>query len=351
MRISTHKSPRSPLTEHDTHTWALQLHLMLSAGVPLLTALESIAESELPRVAPATEQLATKLGHGHRLSSAMESMKPVFGDFVLSLVVVGENTGTLAEVMERASERAARQDKLKREFKAALAYPSFLALTSLAMAGFMAFYMFPRLLPFLQGLSVPLPWPTRLMMSLTGNLSAAILIGTILAAWGIRLLVSGEDPRTDRIRAWLFFQSPGLGRINSERELADSVKDLSLLLEAGCDLLTSLKTLRSNSSEQRRRVNDCLSALQRGTDFAGAVDKSGLIPKSFSLQVTAAEEVGELARAFRDIAEVLDESVNLRLANLIRLAEPTILIFMGLVCGFVVLATFMPLYTVATSAL
>lgn len=351
MSTSTHNSPRNALTERDTQIWALQMHLMLSAGVPLLTALESIARSDLPRLSPACERLATQLGHGHRLCSAMESMKPVFGDFVLSLMVVGENTGTLANVMERASERADRQDRLRREFKAALAYPGFLALTSVSMAAFMAFYMFPRLLPFLQGLSVPLPWPTRFMISLTGSLSAVILIGTILSAWLIRLLVFGDDPRTERLRAWLLFKSPGLGKINSERELADCMKDLSLLLEAGCDLLTSLKTLRTTSSEQRRRVNHCLNELRSGSDFTRAAQNSGLIPKRFSIQVNTAEEVGELPRAFRDIAEVLDESVNLRLSKTTQLAEPIILLAMGLVSGFVVLATFMPLYSLASASI
>ena len=351
MSISTHNAPRSALTERDTQIWALQMHLMLSAGVPLLSALETIAGSDLPRLGPACERLATQLEHGHRLSSAMESMEPAFGDFVLSLVVVGENTGTLAKVMERASERAARRDKLQREFKAALAYPGFLALTSVSMAGFMAFYMFPRLLPFLQGLSVPLPWPTRLLISLIGSFSALILIGTILIAWLVRLLVFGDDPRTERLRAWLLFKSPGLGKINSERELADTMKDLSLLLDAGCDLLTSLKTLRTNSSHQRRRVNDCLSAIRGGSDFTRAAESSGLIPKRFSIQVNTAEEVGELPRAFHDIAEVLDESVNLRLSQITQLAEPTILFAMGLVSGFVVIATFMPLYSLASATI
>ena len=351
MPFSNQNNPRSALTERDTQTWAIQLHLMLSAGVPLLTAWESLAESDLPRLAPACRRLATKLGHGHRLSSAMESMNPVFGEFVLSLVVIGENTGSLADVMERASERAARQDQLRREFKAALAYPSFLALSCIAMAFFMAFYMFPRLLPFLQGLSVPLPWPTRLLISLTGSFSSIILIATILGAWLLHLLLSGDDPRTERLRTWFFFQSPGLGSINSERELANSLKDLSLLLDAGCDLLTSLRTIRTSSSRQRRRVNDCLSALEGGANFTEAAHRSGLIPRRFAIRVTAAEEIGELARAFRDLADVLDESVNLRLSGLTQLAEPTILLLMGLACGFVVLATFMPLYTLATSAI
>ena len=352
MRISSNKSSsRSALSDFDTQTWALQLNIMLSAGVPLLRALESIAESELPRVAPACCRLVEKLGHGHRLSSALESIRPLFSNFIINLVLVGENTGTLAQVMERASERAARRDKLRRDLKAALAYPTFLALVSLAMAAFMAFYMFPKLLPFLQSQAVPLPWPTRLLVWLSESSSLAFLLLTILGAWFCHLMARGDDPRVTRTRNWIRFNSPGIGKLNNERLLADILQDLCLLLEAGCDLVTALKTVRPASPGQAEQVQRCLRILLAGSGFSEAAEASGLLPRRFAVQVIAAEEVGELARAFRDISDVLDESVNFQLSRFVQFAEPAILIIMGLATGFVVLASFMPLYNLVTATL
>ena len=343
--------PRQPLSHHEVYMWCLQTYIMLSSGVPLVSALESMATSDLPRVAPTCEVLAEKLSSGFRLSEAMKSLGNTFNDFIISIVVVGETTGGLAEVLERGSHRASRRDKTEREVRGALAYPFFLAVVSIGMALFMGFYMFPQLLPFLNGLGVPLPWPTRVLIWSTENLSSFVLIGTILVVWLIHLLLAGTDPRIQRFREWLLYNAPVVGELNADRTYADCASDLSLLLEAGCDLMTSLKSLQSGSPEYRKRIQKCIEAIQDGSDFPEAVEISGLFPRRFQMQIKSGDETGSLAKMFRHLSSVLDESITLRVAQLVQLLEPAILTIMGFVTGFVVLATFMPLYSMASTAL
>ncbi|MFA5506348.1 MAG: type II secretion system F family protein [Vulcanimicrobiota bacterium] len=343
--------PTRPLNHHEVYMWSLQTYIMLASGVPLVTALDSLAGGNLPRLAPTCEMLSKKLSSGFRLSEAMKSMGHVFGDFIISIVVVGENTGRLAEVLQRGSVRAARRDKTEREIRGALAYPFFLAVVSIGMALFMGFYMFPQLLPFLNGLGVPLPWPTRVLIWSTENLSSFILIGTILFIFLAHLLIIGTDPRILRFRTWLLYNAPIIGDLNGNRTYSDCMNDLSLLLEAGCDLVSSLKALQTGSSEYRKRIDRCIQELKTGNDFTESVEISGLFPRRFLLQIKSGEETGNLAKTFKHLAAVLDESISMKVGQLVQLLEPAILTVMGLVTGFIVIATFMPLYSMASSAL
>lgn len=340
-----------PLGYHQISVWSMQMQVMLNAGVPLLEALRTLARSEVPLVSVTSEQLGQKLRQGKSLSEAMRSLDPAFSPFVSNLVLVGETTGKLPAVLERISVRSARRAKTERAIASALAYPVCLAAISIAMALCMAFYMFPRLLPFLIGLGVPLPWPTRVLIWLTDNAAWIVLTLTVLAAYSGRLLASSNHPRVARIRGWLLYRSPVLGALNAERVYADTLDDLHLLLEVRCEILRGLKTLRTPWPDLQDRIESCIDLVRAGTPFSEAAHLSGMLPDRFAVQIRSGEESGKMARMFQLLAQQLDESVTMRTEQLVQMLEPTILLGMGVVAGFVVVATFLPLYAMATASL
>lgn len=335
-----------PLSYHQVHLWALQLHVMLGAGVPLHAALELISHSEMPRLSEACALLAETIGQGQRLSEAMKMLDPTFGAFVVNLVAVGEKSGRITQVFERLADRSFRRDRTQRAVRGALAYPFFLGAVCVGMAFFMAFYMFPKLLPFLTGLGIALPWPTRLLMWGSEHLTAFLLVCTVLVAWGAHLMATKP-----RVREWVLFGSPLFGKINRERVYADCLNDLYLLLESNCDLLMSLKTLNPPWAGLRERIEDCIERLRTGSSVTEAFEQSGMLPRHFMAPVSSAEETGQLPKAFKYLSEQLEESVGLQIERLVQLLEPAIMATMGVITGFIVLATFLPLYSMASSAL
>ncbi len=341
-----------PLSHHDTHLWAFQLHIMLSAGITVVSSLESLAKSDLARLSTACAVLNEKIVGGMSLSQAMLSLRPTFSPLAINLVSIGEHTGQLSLVLRRLSARASRRDKMERMLKGSLAYPVFLSTVSLGMALFMAFYMFPKILPFLIGLGVTLPWPTRLLIWSVENLSSAVLIVTILLVGVIRLMATSEGGSPiARFRDRILYHSPVIGVLNRNRVYGDCFSDLHMLLEAGCDLLSSLKVIHSSWPEFNLRKERCLEELKAGSNFVEAVDSSQLFPRIFLLQLTSAEETGQLPRTFEMLSEQLDEMVTLKMNQLTQILEPLVFVVMGVITGFVVLATFLPMYGVVTSAL
>ena len=219
------------------------------------------------------------------------------------------------------------------------------------MAFFMAFYMFPQLLPFLTGLRVPLPWPTRALIWGTDHLASFLVIFTVLAGWAAHLLRSSSNQRIARVRDWLLYRSPVFGKLNRERVYADCLSDLHLLLVASCDLVEGLKALNPPWLEQRERVRECVQEIRSGSSFSRAVETSGILPRRFLAQVNSAEETGQLPTTFRLLAAQLEESLTMEVERLVQLLEPAIMAGMGLVTGFIVLATFLPLYSMASTSL
>ena len=343
-------APEYPALNHqEVHLWALQMHLLLSSGMPLHEGLELLASSEdLPRISAVCDQLADGISQGQRLSQAMKSLNPTFGDLVVNFVAVGERSGKLPEVFARISERALRRGKTEHTVRAALAYPVFLTVVSGAMAGFMAFYMFPQLLPFLTGLGVALPWPTQALLWLTHHLVWILVLFTVLAGWAGYLLGS-RTPRSERVRDWLIYKAPVVGKLNRNRVYSDCLADMHLLLEAQCDLLVSLSSLRPPWTEQRERILVCVSEIGRGLSFSEAVEKSAMLPRWFLSPMSSAEETGQFSNTFKYLAEQLEESVMMDVERLLQLLEPALMAGMGLVTGFVVLATFLPLYSMTSS--
>lgn len=339
-----------PLSHHEIHLWALQMHLLLSSGMPLHEGLELLASSEdLPRISTICDQLADGISQGQRLSQSMRSLNPTFGELVVNFVAVGERSGKLPEVFSRISERALRRGKTEHTVQAALAYPIFLTVVCGAMAGFMAFYMFPQLMPFLKGLGVTLPWPTRTLLWLTSHLTLLLVIFTVLAGWAGFLLASKTNPWATRVRDWLTYKSPVIGRLNRNRVYADCLADLHLLLEAQCDLLVSLSSLRPPWDEQRERILVCVHEIGTGLSFSEAVEKSGMLPRWFLSPMSSAEETGQFSNTFKYLSEQLEEAVIMDVERLLQLLEPMLMAGMGLVTGFVVLATFLPLYSMTSS--
>lgn len=349
--VAENEEKAKPLRHSEVHIWAMQLYIMLSSGIPVTTALESISRSDLPRIAPVCDQVARQISRGLSLSEAMAKANPGFSQFVLNLVLIGEKSGQISHVLKRISLRSSRRSKLERELKSALAYPVFLAIVSLGMAFFMAFYMFPKMLPFLTGLGVALPWPTRVLVWTTNNLSSGLLILTILMVGAGRLLTTSGDQRLQRVRDWLLFNSPVIGGVNQDRVYSDCLSDLHLMLEAGLDLMASLKTLNSTWPEHNERVKKCIQEIRAGAFFSDAVEKTEMLPHRFWVQIRSGEETGTLPDIFSMTAENLDEMVALRVTAIVGIVEPAIFLALGFVAGFIVMATFLPLYSLTSSAL
>lgn len=331
----------NPLSHHEVHLWALQMHLLLTSGMPLHHGLELLAAGEeLPRIASVCELLAEGISQGHRLSQAMKALAPTFGDLEVNFVAIGEKTGQLHHVFERVAERSLQRSKTEQEVRSALAYPFFLTLVSVAMAAFMAFYMFPQILPFLTGLGVPLPWPTRALLWVTQNLGWAFLCLTVLAGW-LGYLVSSRAE-------WLLYEAPVVGRLNRNRVYADSLSDLAMMLEAQGDLLVSLDSLRPPWQAQQQRALVCVKAIETGSSVSEAVKESELFPRWLLAPIASAEETGQFSVTFRYLSDQLEEAVLMEVERLLQMLEPLLMGGMGLVVGFVILATFLPLYSMTS---
>ncbi|MEW6279325.1 MAG: type II secretion system F family protein, partial [Candidatus Eremiobacterota bacterium] len=188
---------RRPVRPHDLALFVRQFSAMLAAGVPLVDALHFLAHSDHPEMNRILDAVATRVSSGHYLSASM-SKHPEFPGYMVSLVRLGEATGSLVPVLEQLARYLERAVGFRRQVAAALTYPGALAVVSLALIWLLSFYLLPAMTPMFAQLQVPLPWLTRFVLAATSLWTSptALLaggLGVVAALLVYRQLQEAED--------------------------------------------------------------------------------------------------------------------------------------------------------------
>lgn len=332
------------LSLQQRHAFACQLTFMLEAGVPLVRALEALTRSVDPRMAGVAEEVATGVGRGSPLSAAM---KDAFDPMTVGLVRLGEESGRLVAVLQVLTERLRWLETQRSALLSAVTYPAFLLAFTGGTSLYLACVMLPNLLGVLEGTGVELPAPTRLLQ---WALRPGVLlqVGALLALAAAGLVVFRDRPAVLALRDWLTFQLPVLGRVNRQLARMSWCRDLALLVDTGVPVERALFALAENGTAWpaldrvteliRRRLTEGLSLDEATVDC----EALGSLAR---MALEMGEHAGGLPRQLTMVARLLEEEVQLLVTRVLDLLEPSLVAFMGLVVGGVVLAAFLPIYS------
>jgi len=323
---------------------------LLGAGIPLTRALQLLAQQcEHTALRQALEDCNHQIDGGQRLSVAMARHPRVFAGVQVALVQVGEESGSLHQVMDRLAVYQEKSASLHAKLVGALAYPAFVCVACLVMLIVVPAFTFGGLFSFLEGLQVPIPWPTRLLMlvlkavrSPLGLIPLALLCATPYLAR--RLYRRREVQRAvERI--------PGLGTALRTAALAQLARTLATLYGAGAPLVKALDLTAEGTHNLLLR--DALAIAKAevlgGEPLHRALARSGYFPPLLVHVVAAGETVGQVAPMLEKAANLADESVDQALLTAVAALQPLILGLVGLLTGFMVLAMMTPLIRVAQS--
>jgi type IV pilus assembly protein PilC len=327
----------------------LQLSVMTSSGVPLLTSLEVLSRAGYQRLGFVAEHLCRSISRGHTLSGSFKQMRHSFDLVIVSLVAVGEKTGKLDLVLRELAKRVDARHRNRQRIVSALTYPAMVVVVSLGLIALLCNSMLPVLLNLVQGMNVELPWPTRmLLLVVKGKWIWALLLGFFIffladLTWGLREETSG-------FRNWILYRSPGLGQLNSQRVMLELCNDLALMLSAGCLLTQALASLAPTSPDPK--VGEVLlkvrNDIQNGDSLDEALARYPLIPQVVSGSLALGMEVGRQDSLLRTIASLLEADLESRVDRLTALIEPFTMAALGLVVGGILLASLLPIYSVVS---
>jgi len=341
-------SPRLSLRQ--LNLLAIQLSVMMNAGLSYFRALSALAEAEDLATAHVANQLAQKIHDGYSLSRAMASMPGTFDNFFVRMVRVGETTGNMHQVLAMLTDTLTRQEKQRSRVMGALAYPAFILAASGLMVTFLVYYMLPGYLTLFSQSGVETPFFTRALIWVSRSPLPLVCLGLPLAGLGVLYASAPRLEASRRALDHLRFHTPGLKVWFRKALLIRICRNLALMTSTGIGLVDGLQILTSPSTGFPAMDAALLGARDGITNGASLADSLGaqpaeIIPRFLVQAVEGGEQVGKVPHFLEKWADMLEEDLDYTIDSFIQLLEPMMLLVMGFIVGFIVLAAFMPVFT------
>jgi len=328
--------------------FSYQLATLLNSGVPLIRAL-SVASEQVTNVTlrNAIDQIRYDVEHGSTLYDALGRHKRIFSDLYINIVRAGETGGVLGLVLARLADFSEKQRKLKSAVVSALFYPAILICVGLAIGAVLTLFVIPRLSSMFTELGTALPWPTQVLMAVTGFIRGywwVILLTIGGVAISLRQYARTESGKrnTDRLKLKL----PLAGNVFRTAALSRFARTLGTLLDNGVPILQSLAIVRETIGNiiYRNIVETSEKEVERGESLAASLQRSGEFPALVTHMLAIGEESGNPQDMLTKLSEYYDTEMDKQLERISSLVGPLIILIMAMAVGFLVAAAVLPIF-------
>jgi general secretion pathway protein F len=348
----------------DLYRLARQLSTLLRAGLPLVPALSAIVEQlqEIPHctflrfgssqdtsLAEIMRQVTDSVNGGSTLADALRKYQDIFPDLFVNMVAAGQASGTLEEALQRLAEMMEKRVHLAGKVKSAIAYPLMMALVASGVVVFLLSFVVPSITQVFLEMNQTLPWPTRLLISISAFIKTyLILIAVMVCAvfFGIGAWLKTKEGRlyADRWKLKL----PLFGELLLKLEIARLARTLATLLVSGIPILSALEIAKGviKNSFVAAEMDPVKGWVSKGDTIANAIRKTGLFPPIVFHIIATGQISGDIEAGLTNIADMYDGEVEITTKTLTSLLEPAIILVMGIVVGFIVLAILLPIFEI-----
>src|SRR5215470_5110816 len=336
------------ITPQDLALMTRQLATLVGAGLPLVECLGALVEQvDSPRQKKILSQVRERVVEGGTLADAMKAHPTVFNDLYVNMVRAGEASGALDLVLIRLAEYTERAAALRAKVRSALTYPVFMGIASSAILFFLLSYVVPKVTRIFEETHAQLPTVTLVLLAISGFLSNYwwLIIGVVLAAViAVRLSIRTPAGRLRFDR--LTLRIPYFGKVLKKVALARFARTLSTLLLGGIPLLQSLDIVKHVVSNMvlTNAIEEGRNSIREGHSVADPLKKSGLFPPLLVHMIAVGEKSGELESMLARAADAYDGEVEASVSALSSIIEPLLVLFMGGVVLFIVMAILLPIF-------
>lgn len=331
-----------------------ELASLLKSGVPILKALDIISEqSGHSGLKDILSGIRNDIKEGSAFSSALLKYPAMFSPVYIALIRSGEDGGSLPQALLRIAEYRVRQEEMFSRLRMALAYPLFMAAVGIATVAFMLTYVMPRLAGLFVNTGQKLPLPTQILISVSSGLRQRGF--WIILALSIFALIAKRQLKTAPGRLFLSSFSlrlPLLGKFILKAELARFSRTLELLIKNGITILKALDIAIPVLSNDiiKNQLKKSVKDLQAGGSFGRSLKNQKLFPLFMSNLIAVGEESGRLSDSLQEIADSCERDTDEQMRVMSSLLEPLMILIIGSVVGFIVVAMLLPIFEINTFA-
>lgn len=339
----------SKVSNQDLVMFCFQIEQLSSAGVPLLECLTDLRESSTnPYFQKVLGAISAEVEGGKMLSQALAEHPQVFSEVFVSLVSAGEQTGQLPVVFNNLFNTLRWQDELVSQTKKLLAYPAFVAVVVFGAVAFLMSYLVPQMSAFLKNMGQELPMNTKFLIALSNAFVNYwwLMIGVpVLVAITLAIII-----KTNPVARYRFdmvkLQMPYTGPILSKIIMARFARYFALMYQTGIPILDAIKICEKIVGN--RVVADALSRvhaqISAGDSMSESFRNAGLFPQLVVRMIKVGESSGALDKSLLNISYFYDRDVNDSMQKLLKMIEPALTVFLGLILGFIMYSVLGPVY-------
>ena len=337
--------------DKDIAVFTRQFATMIDAGLPLVQCLEILStQSENKTMAAALKDLRQDVESGATFTDALRKHPKVFNDLYVNMVAAGEAGGILDTILNRLAAYIEKAMKLKSKVKAALVYPSVIVSVAILVVSILLIWVIPVFAKMFTDMGGTLPLPTRIVMgtsdAVRGNI-IFVIIGIILLIVGLKYFYKSENGK--RIVDGLLLKAPVFGTLIRKVAVAKFTRTLSTLISSGVPILDGLEIVSRTAGN--KVVEEALmrtrQSISEGKTIADPLGKAKVFPPMVVQMISVGEATGALDAMLSKIADFYDEEVDNAVAALTSMLEPMLMVFLGVVVGFIVIAMYLPIFQMA----
>ncbi|MGH9042612.1 MAG: type II secretion system F family protein [Acidimicrobiia bacterium] len=340
---------KKKVSRKDLMHFSRQMAVFLRAGITVLDAIGVIREETPDKAvfAGVLDDMAELLRSGSTFSAATRAHPEAFPAFYVGVVEAAEMSGNLDAALDEVSNYIDRDLEARRKIQSALFYPAIVFLMSIATVVVLTAFVLPRFEDFFAELDAELPLPTRMMLGFTHFVADQwpfLLAGILIVG-----LVLGFGPRTKRGRAMRdasLLRMPIVGDLVQGAIVERFCRTLSSMVRSGVSLPDALVVTSDGTTNvvYQEGLTEVRQAMLQGEGLAAPIARSGLFPGAANQMIRVGEETGTLDLQLQTSAEYYGRDLDFKLTRFTSLFEPAVIIFMGVVVGFVAIALVSAMY-------
>ena len=325
-----------------------QFATMIRAGLPLMEVLNILAEqSEKRKLKKVLSQVERDVETGSSLTEAIEKHPSVFNMFFVSMVKAGEAAGMLDTILDQIASYMEKIASMQRKIKAAVTYPITVTIIAFLITGFLMVNVVPVFIEIFDSLGGELPFMTRVTVIISNALRNNLLV-VILCIIGIGLLAwqGGKTKLGRELLDRMKLKVPVFGPLFLKVAVARFTRTLGTLIRSGVNILNALDIVArtANNVIIEAEVRRTRASIQQGESIAGPLRDSSIFPPMVVRMIDVGERTGALEGMLTKIADFYEDQVDATVSSLTSLIEPLLIVFLGLVIGFIAISMFLPLF-------
>ena len=340
---------RSPaLSTTDVAMMTRQLATLLVAGLPLVEALGvMVDQAEKKSVKSLMADIREEIRGGASYSAVLERYPREFSQIYVHMVRAGEASGALDQILFRLAEFLEKQLALKHKVTNAVLYPALMLVVGGSVLFFLMTFVVPKITAVFTSMKQALPWPTVVLMSISHFLAdywAVILGGVVLMVWAVRRAMKTEAGQLMADR-WLL-KVPLIGQVARMVAISRLTSTLATMLASGVQLLDAMDVAKRvmNNRVLEQAVEGARQNIREGETIAEPLKRSGEFPPLVTHMIAVGERSGEMEEMLRRIGHIYDGEVDRVITRFTSLLEPIMILVMGVLVFFIVVAILLPIF-------